>query len=144
MARAILGIGAALWLISGAAGMLLAALGVEGLERALPPLAIDAEALRGAVTAVSAGLLTLGAVHLAILLGLRRRSRWSQTAGILLAGLLAALCLALVAAAVTSAAVNPAVAPILLLAAGGAAVGALGYGLAAARLVLARRTGRAT
>ncbi len=143
MARAILGIGAVLWLISGAAGLLLAALGVDGLERALPPLAIDTEALRGAVTAVSAGLLALGAVHLAILLGLRRRRRWSQTAGILLAGLLAALCLALGAAAVTSAAVNPTLAPILLLAAGGAAVGALSYGLVATRLVMARRTGRA-
>lgn len=143
MAGAILGIGAGLWLIVGAAGVLLAAAGVEGVERALPPLAIDTEALSAAVTAVSTGFLGLGAVHLLILLGLRRRRRWSQTAAILLAGVLAALCLALSAAAATSAAVNPAMAPILLLAAAAAAVGALGYGLAAARLVLARRAGSA-
>lgn len=141
MARAILAIGATLWLVSGAAGLALAAMGAESLERALPPLAIDTDALRGAITAVAAGLLALGAAHIGVLLGLRRRRRWSQTAGILLAGVLAALCLVLAVAAATSAAVNPSAAPILLGATGAAAVGAFGYGVAAARLVGARRAG---
>ena len=61
MTRALLLVGAVAWGIGAMGATVLAAIGVEALERMLPPLVIDTEALRGAIVAVAVGL-ALGAV----------------------------------------------------------------------------------
>jgi hypothetical protein len=135
MARTILAGSAAAWLLAGAAGMALAAFGTEGLERALPPLAIDTEALRGAITAVAAGLIAVGIAHLIVLAGLRSGSRGALSAAILLAGVLAVALVALGVAAVTSAVTTPQNAVALAVAAAATALAAAAYGLVAWLLV---------
>jgi hypothetical protein len=143
MARSLLLATGVIWLIAGAGGLLLAALGTEAVERALPPLVIDTDALRGAIVAVGVALLAVGGVHLAILAGLRTRRRLAWTAGILMAALLCATLLALAATSATSAVADPSRAPAYLVGAVGAAAGALAYGLVTARLVAERRAGSA-
>jgi hypothetical protein len=140
MARTILGAGAAAWLLAGAAGLGLAALGAQWLLAVLPPLAIGADALARAVGAFSFGLLVVGVAHVAVLTGLRARAGWSYSGAVLLAAVLAAGLVSLAAAAVTAAVAQPdAAAP--LIACGCAAVGGAGaYGLAGARLVGEMRT----
>ena len=142
MARTILSVGAAVWLLAGAAGLALATLGTEWLLGVLPPLAIGADALARAVGAFSFGLLVIGAAHMVVLSGLRARARWSHSAAILLAGMLAAGLLTLAVSALTGAADQPASAPGLIAAAltGGALAAA--YALATARLVAEMRTSR--
>jgi hypothetical protein len=141
VARAVLLAGAVTWTLGALGALGLAAIGVETLEGLLPPLAIDTEALRGAIVAV-AGALGLGAVvHLAVLLGLRRRRPRAWTAGILLAGLLSTTFVALSAAAVTSAIATPASALALAGAGTAAAVAALAYGVVTAALVAEKRGG---
>jgi hypothetical protein len=134
VARAILLVASVVWLVAGIVGVGLAAWGTEAIEASLPPLAIDTEALRGAILAVGVSLIGLAGVHAVVLLGLRARARWALTGGVLLAGLLTMLCLALGAAAITSAVAEPAQA-VPLMAAGAAmglmtgAYGALTVGL---------------
>jgi hypothetical protein len=134
VARAILLVASVVWLVAGIVGVGLAAWGTEAIEASLPPLAIDTEALRGAILAVGVSLIGLAGVHAVVLLGLRARARWALTGGVLLAALLTMLCLALGAAAITSAVAEPAQA-VPLLAAGAAmglmtgAYGALTVGL---------------
>jgi len=125
--------------MAGTAGLVLAALGTEALERLLPPLAIDTDALRAAIVAVAVALLLVGAVHLVIVAGLRRGRRLAWTVGILMAALLCATCIALAAASATSAAADPGRALSYLAGAVGAALGAVAYGVIAARLVGQRR-----
>lgn len=141
MARAILGIGAVAWSIGCIAAAVVAIAGVEPLMDLLPPLQVDAEAVRGAVIVVAVGLALAAAAHLAVLAGLRANRRRAWSAGILLAALLSATFVALAAAAFTSAVV--ASAPVMLLAVAGvaAAVAALGYALATVRLVGELRAG---
>lgn len=139
MARWILLAAATIWVIAAIAGFGVAAFGIGALEAALPPLAIDRDALRGTVVAVGCGLLAVGLVHVVALIGLAARRRWASTTAILLAAFIAVTAVALAAAAVTSASTVPAMASWLLPAAAGAAVAALAYGAAAASLVAARR-----
>jgi hypothetical protein len=142
VARAVLLVGAFAWAIGGAGATLLAAVGVEPLERLLPPLAIDTEALRGAIVAGAVALGLGAAAHVAILMGLGRRRPRAWTAGILLAGLLSATFVALAAAAFTSAIAAPASASALLAAGVAATVASVGYGAVVAGLVAEKRSGR--
>ena len=107
--------------------MVVAALGRDALQRVLPPLAIDADALGGAVTVVSVGVVLIGCAHLGVLIGVRRRDRRAASAGVLLGGLLAALCVGFVAAGVSSALRTPEYAIALYAAAGASGVGAVAY-----------------
>lgn len=144
MARSILLVGSAAWVLAGLAGLAVAAFGAKALERMLPPLAIDTDALRGAVTAVGAGLLAVGLAHAVVLMGLRSSRRWGWSAATLLAAVLGASLLALCAAAATSAVSTPAMAATLLLAAALAALGGACYVLAVLRLVGERKSGSAS
>jgi heme/copper-type cytochrome/quinol oxidase subunit 3 len=141
VARAILGIGAFAWSVGCLAAVAVAIVGVERLMDVLPPLQVDAEAVRGAVIAVAGGLALAAAAHLAVLAGMRANRRRAWSAGILLAALLSATFVALAAAAFTSAVV--ASAPVVLLAVAGvaAALVALGYTVATVRLVGELRAG---
>ena len=143
MARGVLLAGAIAWLLGGIAGLAIAAVGTERLEGVLPPLSIDTDALRGAVTAVGAGLMVVGAAHMVVLIGLGSRKRWGSAAAILLSAALAATFVALGASAATSAVATPEMAPMLLVAAVVAGVAALGYAVVALRLVSERRAGSA-
>lgn len=134
MARTILRLGAAAWLLAGAAGLALAAVGTQWLLGVLPPLAIGADALARAVAAISAAALMVGLLHVAVLAALRT-ARWAPSAGILLTGFLAATLLTLAAAAITSAVTRPEAAPALIGSGVAALVVAACYGLAGARLV---------
>ncbi|MGH6914310.1 MAG: hypothetical protein ACREH3_11465 [Geminicoccales bacterium] len=141
MARIILLAAGAIWCLAGLAGLAISLLGIEVVQRLLPPLAIDTDALRGAATAFAAGLLAAGLAHGVVLLGLRSRHRWGWSAGVLLAASLAALLVALAAAAATSAVASPAYAQTYIGGAVLAGLGAIGYGLAAARLAGELRSG---
>jgi heme/copper-type cytochrome/quinol oxidase subunit 3 len=141
VARAVLLAGAIAWGVGGVAAVTIAVVGVESLERLLPPLAIDTDALRGAILA-GAVALGIGAVlHGAVLLGLRRHRPRAWTAGILLAALLAATFAAMAAAAFTSAIATPASAPGLVGAGATSAVVAIGYAVVTAGLVGEKRSG---
>lgn len=129
MARALLLAATAAWIAAGLIGVGVGTIGAATLQSLLPPLAIDLDALRGAVTAVSLGVLGIGAVHVAVVVGLRRATRRTLSAALLLAGFLSALLLALAAAAATSAITTPANAAAFAVA-GLAALGiAVAYGL---------------
>lgn len=141
MARTILVMGAALWLIAGAAGLGLAVFGAHWLLGVLPPLAIGADALARAVGAFSFALLVVGVAHVAVLSGLQAQARWGYSAAILLAAVLAAGLLSLAAASLTSAVTRPEAAAALIGSAIAAAVGAAAYGLAGSRLVGEMRFG---
>lgn len=134
MARTILRIGAAVWLLAGVTGIGLAALGADWLLGLLPPLAIDAGALARAVATLSAALAVVGLAHLGALRGLRT-GRSGPSAAILLAAFLGVALLSLSAAAITSAVAQPEAGPALLAGSVAALVGAAGYGLAVADLV---------
>lgn len=140
MARAILLAGAALWLVAGLAALAVAALATPQLERLLPPLAIDTDALRGTVVALGVALAAVGVIHIVVLAALRARRRWGSTVAILLGALLAASLVALGAAAATSAVRSPEAALPLLAGAVGAGVAACAYAVLVARLVAARRS----
>jgi len=141
MARSLLLAAGAAWITAGAAGIGVGLLGATTLQRILPPLAIDLDALRGAVTAVSVGVLAIGGMHAAVAAGLRRVGRRSLSAALLLSGFLSALFLALAAAGATTAVATPTSA----LAFGAAALGALtlsiGYGAITALLLRELRSG---
>ena len=139
MARTILLLGAAGWLLAGAAGLVLALTGTEALLSVLPPLAIDADALGGALTAIGLTITVMGAAHLVVAFGVRAGRRWAMSAGVLLTSTLAVASVGLAAAAISSALRQAAMAAPLLV---GGAVGflaAAAYGIAAVRL--ARRLG---
>jgi hypothetical protein len=140
VARSILLAGTLLWLAAGVLALGTAALATEAIERALPPLAIDTEALRGTVVALGVALLALGLVHAAALVGLDRRTRWGSTVAILLAGFLAATLLVLAVAAATSAVTVPSMAALLVGAFAASAVGAVAYAAAVVGLVRRRRS----
>lgn len=141
MARAILATGAIGWSVAFLVAVLVAIIGVERLLQLLPPLAIDTEAVRGAVTAVASGLALAALLHLAVVVGLRRGHRRAWSAGILLSGFLCATFVAAAAAAFTSAVAEPSVAPMLAATGAGASIAALAYGLATVRLVGELRSG---
>ena len=141
MARSLLLAAAAAWIAAGAAGIGVGLVGAPTLQRILPPLAIDLDALRGAVTAVSIGVIAIGAAHACVVAGLRRGGRRVLSAALLLSGFLSALLLALAAASATTAVATPASALAFGAAAGGALVGSLGYGAVVGLLLREGRSG---
>lgn len=142
MARAILLTGAIAWSLAGLAALVVAVIGAERLVSLLPPLAIDTDAVRGAVTAVAVAFGAAAVAHLAVLAGLRRERPRAWSAAILLASLFGATFTALAAAAFASAAAEASAAPVLVLAGVAAAVAAGAYALATHRLVHELRAGR--
>lgn len=134
MARTVLTIGGVVWLVAGAVAFTIGAVGVQGLLSLLPPLAIDADAVGGALTALALTLVTIATAHLFVVVGLREGRRWAASAGALLASILAIVCVGLAAAAVSSAVRSPGYALPLLGAAVVAVVAATGYVVAAVRL----------
>ena len=134
MARTVLTIGALAWLLGGAAVFVLAAVGTGWLLARLPPLAIDADALGGALTALALTLVATGTAHLFVVAGLREGRRWARSAGALQAGVLAVVCVALAATAISSAFRESASALPLLAAAVVAGSAATAYVLAAVQL----------
>jgi hypothetical protein len=135
VARVVLAVGAATWLLAAVAAAGIGLIGVDRLAALLPPLAIDRAALGGALLAVAAALALAGLAHLAILLGLRRGHRRALSAAILLCGCCSAVFVALVAAAFASAAAEPSMAIPLLAAGAAAALAAVAYLLATARFI---------
>lgn len=133
----------AAWLLIALAGLIVAAFGRDRLLAALPPLAIDADALGGAVAVIATASLIIGLAHGGILAGLARDARWARSAGVLLASVLAVAFLALAATAVTSALRETAQAPALAGGAVGAGTVAAVYGLTAARLLTELGSGSA-
>ena len=144
MARTFLVIGAVAFLLAGAFTFALAAVGVERLLTVLPPLAIDADAVGGALTALALTFVATGTVHLFVVAGLREGRRWAASAGALLAGVLAAAFVGLAAAAVDQ---RAALAGLRLAAPRGAAAAtcaAIGYALVAVRLARELGSGSAS
>ena len=91
MARAIIGAGAVVWSLLCIAAAIVAIVGVERLVELLPPLQVDAEAVRGAVIAGAVGFAVASGAHVAVLVGLRAHRRRAWSAGILLAAVLSLL-----------------------------------------------------
>jgi hypothetical protein len=141
VARTVLLIGAIAWLVAGAGAFTLAAIGTRGLMSVLPPLAIDAAALGGALTALALTLVATGTAHLFVVAGLREGRRWAASAGALLASVMAAVSVGLAAAAISSALREPAYALPLVGAGAVAALAAIAYTVAAVRLALELRSG---
>jgi hypothetical protein len=140
VARTILRIGAAVWILAGLAGIGVAALAVDWLIGLLPPLAIGPEALARAVATLSVALIAVGVAHVGALRGLRA-ARWGPSAAILLCAFLAVGLLSVSAAALTSAVSQPGAALPLVLGSLAALAAAAGYGLAVADLVRELRAG---
>ena len=103
MARTILLTGAFGWLLVAVAGLGVALAGRNALLAALPPLAIDADALGGALTVIAVAALGVGAGHAGVVVGLGRGNRWARSAGVLLASVMSVVFLALAATAAASA-----------------------------------------
>ena len=143
MARRILVAGAVAWLVVAALGVAAATGWRDELLAALPVLAIDADAVGGAITVISIGALAIGTAHAAVAAGLGRRRRWAMNGGILLASVLGAAFLTLAAAAATSALRESVIGLHLAAGAVAAAFAALGYGVTAARLIGELRSGSA-
>lgn len=135
MARAILLAGAVIWSFGSLAATGVALIGVETLLGLLPPLAIDADAVGGAITVVAVGLGATAILHAGVVAGLRRGGHRIMSLAILLSGLFVALCVALAAAAFASAAAQPASAMALVLAGGLASLTAAAYAVAGWSLV---------
>lgn len=143
MARTILLIGAIGWLLLAIVGLGVALAGREVLLANLPPLAIDADALGGAVTVIAVAALGIGGAHAGLVVGLARGSSWARSAGVLLASVMSVIFLALAATAAASAVRESPLALVLGGACVGAALVAIGYALTAARLVADLRSGSA-
>jgi hypothetical protein len=143
MARTILAAATVVWLGAGAMAVGIGLLGSTGLQRLLPPLAIDLAALGGAVVAIGAVTLLIGAAHASVLLGLRAERRRAAAGGVLLSGTLTALLVSLTAAAATSAASTPDRAIPMLLGGIAAFVAGASYCVATVSLVaeIRSRTG---
>jgi hypothetical protein len=123
-------IGVALVLI-GAAAITISFADPERIRTLLPPLAIDASAVGGALAALGAGCVTLGVAHLAVAFGLRRRTPWAHPCAIVFSATLGMLWLAVAAASLVSAGRGVG----YVLAAIGLTVLALAYGLSAAVVI---------
>ncbi len=143
MARAVLVAGAVAWGLAGLLALAIALAGLAWLEGLLPPLAIDADALRGALVAIGIGLLAVGLFHAAAALLIRRR-RWGSSAAILLDAMMSANLLALAAAALTTMITTPSAVVLLGVAAVVALAAAVAYAVAVVELVVERRSGSAT
>jgi hypothetical protein len=127
--------GAVAWLALACTALFVAVAGRTALLEALPPLAIDADALGGVLAVMAAGAILLAMAHAAVVAGLARDRRWARSAGVLLASVLAVTFLALAATGATSALRESAAATILSVGAAAAVVVAAVYGLTVARLL---------
>ena len=143
MARTILVVGAVAWLVVAVVALGVAITGRDALLAVLPPLAIDAEALGGALTVVAIASLAIGAAHVGVVVGVARGARRARSAGVLLASVLSAAFLGLAAAAAASALRESALALALAGACVAAAAAAIGYAVTVARLVADLRSGPA-
>ena len=143
MARRTLLTGVVAWLVVACAGLIATVAGRTALLDALPPLAIDADALGGVLAVMAAGVMVVGLAHAAVAAGLARDRRWARSAGVLLASVLAVTFLALAATAATSAFRESAAALALSIGAVAAAGVAVAYGLTAAQLVAELRAASA-
>ena len=135
MARTILLIGSIGWFAIAIGGLGVALAGRNALLAALPPLAIDADALGGALTVIAVLAIGITAAHAGVVVGLERGHRWARSVGVLLASVMAVAFLALAATAAASALRESPLALMLGGACIAAAVAAVGYALTAARLV---------
>ena len=144
MARSVLLAGGIAWLVAGLSILGAAAFAADRLLQLLPPLTIDADALRGAATAMAIGVLLVGLAHVSVLLAMRAGRRGADSAGVLLAACLTALLVAISAAAATSAVATPERAVAFIIGALAAGIGAVAYGFAAALLIGELRSGSAT
>ena len=142
MGRAVLLLGAASWTIASLVAVAVALIGAEPLLAALPPLAIDADAVRGAAVVVAIALGLVAALHVGILVALRVERRIAWSAAVLLCGIAGAVFVALAASAFTSAVAEPAFAGPLVGGGALAVAAALGYGVAAIGFVAEIRAGR--
>jgi hypothetical protein len=140
VARRTLLTGAVAWLVLACVGLLAAVAGRSALLDALPPLAIDADALGGVLATMAAGSFVVGLAHAGVAAGLARDRRWARSAGVLLASVLAVTFLALAATAAASALREVASAPVLAVGGLAAAGVAVAYGLTAVRLVAELRS----
>lgn len=100
--RFLLLVGVVLILV-GSAAAVLAVVDPAGVRAQLPPVAIDAAAVGGALSALGFGCVALGLAHLVAVAGLRRRVGWAPTATVVLAATLGMLWLAAAVAALVSA-----------------------------------------
>ena len=141
MARAILLVAGILWLAAAVIAGGLAAVGVDVLQRILPPLEIDADAIARALTALAAAAGVVGLAHLGIAAGLGRRRPWAASTGIVVAAAAAAAFLGLSAAAVTSGVAGTLEVPAAVGGTLAALAAALAYGVAGASLVRRLRSG---
>lgn len=141
MGPAVLAVGAVIWGLAALAAGLVAAFGVERLLAMLPPLAIDADAVGGAIVAVGLALAIAAAAHVGVLLAVRRGLRVGWTAGLLLCGLGVAVSIGLMGSAFASAAANPASAVPLVAAGGACLIASVGYAGAAAWFIGQIRAG---
>jgi hypothetical protein len=135
VARAVLAVGAVLWLVAGVAAFLVAGFGGGWLLSILPPLTVGSDGLARAVAAIGVAVAAVGVAHVVALSALRRAVRWGYSFAVLLAALLAAALLSGAAAAMTVAAADPRAAAASVGTGVVASVAAAGYGVAAARLV---------
>jgi hypothetical protein len=143
VARSLLLTATIVWLVAGVIGIVIGLTSAAGLQRMLPPLAIDLAALGGAVVAVGFGILAIGLVHAGVVVALRAGQPLAPSAALLLAITMTTLMLALAAAAATSAVTVPDRAPAWLVATVAALVAASAYGFVAGLLVLEVRARRA-
>jgi len=143
VARTLLLAATIVWLVAGVIGIGIGLTSAAGLQRMLPPLAIDLAALGGAVVAVGIGVLAIGIVHAGVVVALRAGSPFAPSAALLLAITMTTLMLVLAAAAATSAVTVPERAPSLLVATAAALAAASAYGLVAGQLGVEVRARRA-
>ncbi len=143
MARTILFVGAVAWLVVAFGALVVAIAGRDALVAVLPPLAIDADALGGALTVMAVASLAIGTAHAAIVASLARGARRARSAGVLLASVLSVAFLGLSAAAAASALRESPLALVLAGACVAAAAAAIGYAVTVARLVADLRSGPA-
>lgn len=136
----VLVVAGALLCVAGAAAIALGLLNPELISDRLPPEAIiDAAAVGGAAVALGVATELLGVAHLGIALALRRGAGLAVTGGVVLSASMAVLAFAFAIAALVSLASGSAPAIVMLPAAVGLAVGAVGYAVAAAAIIGAGR-----
>jgi hypothetical protein len=144
VARAILLAATAVWSIAAAAAVGIAVIGIDRLLAILPPLAIDADAVRGAVVALGVGAGVAASAHGVLVVALGGndpvRRRIAATVAMLLGGVLSATFVGLAAAAMASAVARPEVGGVLWPGAAAALVAAAAYATVIISLVGERRS----
>lgn len=122
-------------LLLGAAAIGAGLVFAERIRAMLPPVAIDAAAVGGALVALGGAAGLLGAAHLAVALAIRRRARRAAVPAIVLSAVMSVVTLGWATAALVSFASGSGPSAAMLPAGIGLAVVALGYGWATAVLI---------